>query len=83
MYTSHTSMVAACYVFDALSDEFIDRLLVEVKRVLKPGGRIHLALPGDAGYTLGPVVGRTAALNALSQPTEIDVAPYSADRFRA
>lgn len=50
---------------------------------LKPGGRIHLALPGDAGYTLGPVVGRTAALNALSQPTEIDVAPYSADRFRA
>lgn len=48
-----------------------------------PQSRVFLALPGDAGYTLGPVVGQTAAAMALGAEPPIDPAPYSPDRWRA
>jgi len=48
----------------------------------RPGGRIHLALPGDAGYTLGPIVGRAAATLALGLEPPFDTAPYSPMRWR-
>lgn len=44
---------------------------------------IILAVPGDAGYTLGPLVGRVAAELALGLPTVTDPAPYSPARFSA
>lgn len=46
------------------------------------GGRVFLALPGDAGYTLGPVVGRTAACVALGLQTPVDPAPFDPARWR-
>ena len=45
------------------------------------GARIHIALPGDAGYTLGPIVGRTAAALALGLDLPIDPEPYSPRRW--
>ncbi len=45
--------------------------------------RILLAVPGDAGYTLGPLVGRAAAELALGLPPCTDVDPYSPARFSA
>lgn len=47
-----------------------------------PGSRVFLALPGDAGYTLGPVTGRTAAALALGLEPPIDPAPYDPARWR-
>ena len=47
------------------------------------GGRVFLALPGDAGYTLGPVVGRAAAAAALGLDPGIDIGPYSPARWRS
>ncbi len=43
---------------------------------------LFLAVPGDAGYTLGPLVGRLAA-GALRGVRDLpfDIAPYSAARF--
>jgi glycine/D-amino acid oxidase-like deaminating enzyme len=49
----------------------------------REGGRVHLALPGDAGYTLGPIVGRTGAAVVLGLPPPIDPAPFSPARWRA
>lgn len=48
---------------------------------IRPGSRIHLALPGDAGYTLGPVVGQCAAAQAMGFTPLTDPAPYSANRW--
>jgi glycine/D-amino acid oxidase-like deaminating enzyme len=59
---------------------------VDGKTVLGPvpgAGRILLAVPGDAGYTLGPLVGRAAAELALGLTPCSDVAPYSPARFSA
>ena len=49
---------------------------------VREGSRVHLALPGDAGYTLGPITGQTAAQVALGLPTGIDPAPYAPSRHR-
>jgi glycine/D-amino acid oxidase-like deaminating enzyme len=43
--------------------------------------RIILAVPGDAGYTLGPLVGRVAAQIAGGADLSIDPAPYDPARF--
>ncbi|WP_305968943.1 MULTISPECIES: FAD-binding oxidoreductase [unclassified Mameliella] len=48
-----------------------------------PQNRVFLALPGDAGYTLGPVTGRTAAALAMGLEPPIDPAPYAPARWRA
>lgn len=42
---------------------------------------VHFALPGDAGYTLGPVVGQCAAALALGFAPLIDPAPYAMARW--
>ena len=47
------------------------------------GSRVFLALPGDAGYTLGPIVGRAAAAAALGHDPGIDISPYSPARWRS
>lgn len=43
--------------------------------------RIIAAVPGDAGYTLGPLVARMASAIALGQTPPEDPAPYSPARF--
>lgn len=49
-----------------------------------PGHRgIIVAVPGDAGYTLGPLCGRVGAELALGLPPATDPAPYSPARFSA
>lgn len=50
---------------------------------LRPGGRVGLALPGDAGYTLGPVVGECAAALALGLVPPVDPIPYAPTRWLA
>ncbi|MEO0384437.1 MAG: FAD-binding oxidoreductase [Pseudomonadota bacterium] len=45
--------------------------------------RIIMAIPGDAGYTLGPLVGRAAASIALGQEPAMDVGRFSPHRFAA
>ena len=45
--------------------------------------RIVLALPGDAGYTLGPLVGGLAAGIALAQALDMDIERFSPARFVA
>lgn len=42
---------------------------------------LFLAVPGDAGYTLGPLVGRLAAAALLGRDAGFDIAPFSAARF--
>jgi len=44
---------------------------------------IIVAVPGDAGYTLGPLCGRVGAELALGLPPSTDPAPYSPARFSA
>ncbi len=59
---------------------------VDGKTVLGPVpgfAGIIVAVPGDAGYTLGPLVGRAAAEMALGLPPVTDPAPYSPARFSA
>ncbi len=47
-----------------------------------PGAeRIIMAIPGDAGYTLGPLVGKIAAAIALDAQTSFDPKPFSPARF--
>ncbi|MEZ5904792.1 MAG: FAD-dependent oxidoreductase [Geminicoccaceae bacterium] len=46
----------------------------------RPG--LFVALPGDAGYTLGPLVARLVADHMLGRRPELDLEPYTADRFR-
>ena len=43
--------------------------------------RVVMALPGDAGYTLGPLVGRLAADIALGRVPNIDIERFSPSRF--
>lgn len=43
--------------------------------------RIIMAIPGDAGYTLGPLVGKMAAAIALDMQSSFDPAPFSPARF--
>jgi glycine/D-amino acid oxidase-like deaminating enzyme len=45
--------------------------------------RIIVAVPGDAGYTLGPLCGRLAAELAADLPREVDIAAFSLARFAA
>lgn len=45
--------------------------------------RIVMALPGDAGYTLGPLVGRLAADIAGSKVPNMDIERFSPSRFSA
>jgi glycine/D-amino acid oxidase-like deaminating enzyme len=42
---------------------------------------LFFAIPGDAGYTLGPLSARLVADTMLGQPPRINLAPYSPDRF--
>jgi len=42
---------------------------------------VVFALPGDAGYTLGPLCARIAADLALGRRPTVDPAPYSPARF--
>jgi len=53
------------------------------KTILGRVGRGVLAIPGDAGYTLGPLVGRAAAALALGKEPPFDPTPYSPARFSA
>lgn len=45
--------------------------------------RIIMAIPGDAGYTLGPLVGQAAAAFALGEKPDTDVERFSPHRFAA
>lgn len=45
--------------------------------------RVVMALPGDAGYTLGPLVGRMAAAIVLDRPPPFDPGPFGPGRFAA
>lgn len=45
--------------------------------------RIIMALPGDAGYTLGPLVGRLAGDIAMSKVPNMDIERFLPDRFAA
>jgi glycine/D-amino acid oxidase-like deaminating enzyme len=47
------------------------------------GSRLFLALPGDAGYTLGPIVGACAAAAALGTDAPFDAGAYAPDRWAA
>ena len=42
---------------------------------------VFAAVPGDAGYTLGPIVGRAAAAQALGLQPDFDVSRFSPARF--
>ena len=43
---------------------------------------VLFAVPGDAGYTLGPLCARIVADLALGRPPMVDPAPYTPERFR-
>lgn len=43
--------------------------------------RVVAAVPGDAGYTLGPLIGQAAAAIALGHKPQIDITPFSPARF--
>jgi glycine/D-amino acid oxidase-like deaminating enzyme len=45
--------------------------------------RVTMAVPGDAGYTLGPLVGQMAAAIVLGRVPPADPAPYAPGRFAA
>ncbi len=49
---------------------------------LDAAARVIAAIPGDAGYTLGPLVGQIAAAIVLGQELKLDPAPFSPARFR-
>lgn len=48
---------------------------------LKSAPRVIAAVPGDAGYTLGPLIGQMAADIALGRAPGLDPAPYAPSRF--
>jgi glycine/D-amino acid oxidase-like deaminating enzyme len=52
------------------------------RTILGRRGAVVLAVPGDAGYTLGPLVGRAAAALLSGAEPPFDPAPFSPDRFR-
>ena len=43
--------------------------------------RVLVAVPGDAGYTLGPIIGPASADIALGRKPQFDTKPYAPDRF--
>ena len=43
--------------------------------------RVHVAVPGDAGYTLGPLVAAMAAAILLGRDPGFDVARFTPSRF--
>ena len=45
--------------------------------------RVVMALPGDAGYTLGPLVAAMASAVILGEVPPADIAPYAPGRFAA
>lgn len=45
--------------------------------------RLYAAIPGDAGYTLGPLSARIVADIVLGREPGVDLAPYATDRFEA
>ena len=54
--------------------------------VLGPVGGVpglFIAIPGDAGYTLGPLSARLVADSVLGRESVEDLMPFSPDRFRA
>jgi glycine/D-amino acid oxidase-like deaminating enzyme len=53
------------------------------KTILGRHGRCVIAVPGDAGYTLGPLVGRAAAAMVAGDEMPFDPAPYAPQRFAA
>lgn len=60
--------------------------LLDAKSVIGPVPMtpcVIAAVPGYAGYTLGPLCGRVAAEMALGVPPAIDARPYSPARFSA
>ena len=57
---------------------------VDGRGVLGPVGGVpglYSAIPGDAGYTLGPLSARIVADLMLGRPPMVDVADFSPDRF--
>ena len=48
---------------------------------LRSASNVIVAIPGDAGYTLGPLCGQAAAAVAVGIEPPFDLAPYSPDRF--
>lgn len=44
---------------------------------------LFVAVPGDAGYTLGPLVARLAAQAMCGERAEVDLSPYDPARFAA
>ncbi|MFO8127523.1 NAD(P)/FAD-dependent oxidoreductase [Yoonia sp.] len=48
---------------------------------LPDADRVTMAIPGDAGYTLGPLVGRIAAQMVMGIPPDVDVDRFSPRRF--
>jgi len=42
---------------------------------------LFVAIPGDAGYTLGPFCARLVADAVMRRKPEEDIAPYSPTRF--
>lgn len=59
---------------------------VDGKGVLGPIGRVpglFAAIPGDAGYTLGPLSAQLVADMMLGRRPNEDVTPFSPDRFEA
>ena len=44
---------------------------------------LFIAIPGDAGYTLGPLSARLVADSILGRESTEDLTPFSPDRFRA
>lgn len=53
------------------------------KTILGRSGRGVIAVPGDAGYTLGPLLGRAAAALVTGAAVPFDPAPCSPARFAA
>jgi glycine/D-amino acid oxidase-like deaminating enzyme len=43
---------------------------------------LFVAIPGDAGYTLGPLSARLVADVMLGRAPQEDIRPYRPDRFR-
>ncbi|MDJ1018380.1 MAG: FAD-binding oxidoreductase [Paracoccaceae bacterium] len=48
---------------------------------LEPHRNVFIAVPGDAGYTLGPLIGQMAADMVLGETPEMDPSPYAPSRF--
>jgi len=44
---------------------------------------LYFAIPGDAGYTLGPITARLASECVLEHHTSEDISPCTPDRFAA